>query len=465
MITHETKVKRLKSMNFIGLDIGTTSICGILMDAENGTILKSVTKSNNAALGSINPWEFTQDPGVILKTVSDIADELTSGGAEAAGIGITGQMHGILYVDKAGNPVSPLYTWQDQRGDLPVNQIKGGETYAERLSRITAMPLATGFGLVTHDYNRQNGLIPANTSSICTIADYVAMKLAGRCKPLMDPTNAASLGLFNPASLKFEAHTLEAAEIDRRVLPEIVASGTVIGHSRTGVPVVAALGDNQASFLGSVRETTDSVLLNVGTGSQISVFSERFLQIDFLDTRPFPGGGYLLVGASLSGGKSYALLESFFREVCIQLGGMEDPGTLYERMNRLAENSASEGKLRVKTQFFGSRTEPDGKGAIEGIDPRSFTPGHLIIGVIDGIIEELHQFYTVLPNELKLQFKSLVGSGNGFRNNSTLRQRLPAFFTLPLQIAAHPEEASFGAGLCAAVGCGVFPDFRQIRLR
>ncbi|SFL56535.1 sedoheptulokinase [Paenibacillus sp. 1_12] len=451
-------------MNFIGLDIGTTSICGIVMEAEKGKILNSVTRSNNTSLESVHTWEFIQDPGAILKMVFDIFEELTSDCVEIDGIGITGQMHGILYVNEAGNYVSPLYTWQDQRGNLSVNG-SGGETYVDRLSRITAMPLATGFGLVTHDYNRQNGLIPANASYICTIADYAAMKLTGGHTPYMDPTNAASLGLFNMKLLDFEDHTLEAAEIDRRMLPEVVLSGTLIGHSQTGIPVTVSLGDNQASFLGSVREVADSVLLNVGTGSQISVFSERYYQIESLDIRPFPGGGYLLVGASLSGGKSYALLESFFREVCIQLGGLEDPGRLYDRMSQLAESTVLDGKLQVHTQFFGSRTDPDRKGSIEGMDSLNFTPSHLIIGVIDGIIAELHQFYDAFPCECQQQIKSLVGSGNGIRNNSTLCSRLCNVFNLPLQISAHPEEAAYGASLCAAVGCAVFPDFRQISFR
>lgn len=450
-------------MNFIGLDIGTTSIYGIIMDAESGTILNSVTKSNNASIQSIHLWEFIQDPGVILKIVFEIVDQLTSGGVHAAGIGLTGQMHGILYVDDAGNHVSPLYTWQDQRGNLPINDTGDGETYVSRLSRITSMPLATGFGLVTHHYNLQNGLTPANAACICTIADYVAMKLTGGCKPLMDPTNAASLGLFNLELMDFEAHTLEAAGIEWRMLPEVVPSGTVIGHSQAGIPVTVPLGDNQASFLGSVSSITDSVLLNVGTGSQISMFSKRFLAIESLDIRPFPGGGYLLVGASLSGGKSYALLESFFREVCEQLGGLEDPGSLYARMSHLAEKAVLDRELRVQTQFYGSRSDPNKRGSIEGIDSLNFTPGHLIIGVIDGIIAELYQFYTSFPNERKLQIKSLIGSGNGIRNNATLRQRLSTTFNLPLQIAAHPEEAAYGASLCASVGCSVFPDFHHIR--
>ena len=65
---------------------------------------------------------------------------------DIGGIGVTGQMHGILYLDELGRAVSPLYTWQDQRGAERLTQ----QTYAERLSELTGYTLSTGYGVVTH---------------------------------------------------------------------------------------------------------------------------------------------------------------------------------------------------------------------------------------------------------------------------------------------------------------------------
>src|SRR5690606_18847038 len=88
----------------------------------------------------------------------------------------------------------------------------------------------------------------------------------------------------------------------------------------TGQKVACAIGDNQASFLGSVPSLAQSLQVNVGTGSQISIFTPSLEEVPgladpLLETRPFPGGGYLLVGASLGGGKTYALLEALFRDI------------------------------------------------------------------------------------------------------------------------------------------------------
>lgn len=93
------------------------------------------------------------------------------------GIGITGQMHGIVYTDIQGNAVSPLYTWQDGRGNLNYRE---NQSYAAYLSDITGCPVATGYGLVTHFYNVQNRLVPTNATKLCTIMDYAVMKLSGK---------------------------------------------------------------------------------------------------------------------------------------------------------------------------------------------------------------------------------------------------------------------------------------------
>lgn len=172
---------------------------------------------------------------------------------DAAAIGLSGQMHGILYLDSAGTPVSPLYTWQDGRGDLPYDK---DHNWASHLSQITGHSLATGYGLVTHYYNLQHHLVPDDASVLCTIHDYLAMKLAGRTSPVMEATTAASLGLYDVHRRCFDFDALKKAGIDPAILP---APATVpcLGTGELGIPVYAALGDNQASFLGAAIYAAD----------------------------------------------------------------------------------------------------------------------------------------------------------------------------------------------------------------
>ena len=160
-------------MKILGLDIGTTTVSAVVV--EDGKVLASLTRANGSFLPVENAWEKVQNPGFILEVALGSVKELYERFGDIARIGVTGQMHGIVYLDDSGKPVSPLYTWQDGRGDQPYGE---GETYAAHLSKVTGYPVATGYGLVTHYYNLRNGLVPENAVRFCTIHDYVAMVLA-----------------------------------------------------------------------------------------------------------------------------------------------------------------------------------------------------------------------------------------------------------------------------------------------
>ena len=237
-------------MRFIGIDLGTTSISGVALDLEEGASA-AVSRQNNYNLGSKKPGSPFQDPELIAGIALEIVDQFMSDGHEIAGIGITGQMHGILYVDKDGNPLSPLFSWQDSRGNL---LYKNNRSYAEFLTQKTGYPVASGYGLVTHFYNACNSLIPPNAAKLCTIMDFVVMKLTGRKTPLIDPSNAAALGFFDLNKFRFDEGILKKIAIDRRILPEVRPSGELAGYYKETIPVYVGIGDNQASFLGAVRD-------------------------------------------------------------------------------------------------------------------------------------------------------------------------------------------------------------------
>ena len=106
-------------MKIIGIDIGTTSISIVLISLPEGTLLQAVTLPNDTFLPTAHPWERLQDPAAILTKVLPALDGLLSAYSDVAAIGLTGQMHGIVYLNNAGSPVSPLFKWQDGRGNLP----------------------------------------------------------------------------------------------------------------------------------------------------------------------------------------------------------------------------------------------------------------------------------------------------------------------------------------------------------
>ena len=121
-------------------------------------------------------------------------------------------------------------------------------------------------------------------------------------------------GGFDVRKGAFHIEAMKEMEIEPSILPEITEEHAELGRYR-GIPVTAALGDNQASFLGSVGIHKNILLLNMGTGGQISALSDQYFEAPGIEARPFVKGKYLLAGTSLCGGRAYAVLEHFFRNL------------------------------------------------------------------------------------------------------------------------------------------------------
>lgn len=431
-------------MHFIGIDIGTSSICGVVYEPSTQNVI-SVTKENCANIPSSDNWEKKQDADMIIDIVMEMVRDFRTRYEDIKGIGITGQMHGIVYTDDQGNAVSPLYTWQDGRGNLDYRE---NVNYATHLKEITGYPVASGYGLVTHYYNMQNGLVPVHAARLCTIMDYAVMRLTGRKTPLTDPSNAAGLGVFDKKNLVFDTEALQKTGIEPTILPEVVPSASLAGQFE-GIPVYVAIGDNQASFLGSVRDKDHSIHVTVGTSSQISIYTEQYIEIESLDTRPLPGGGYLLVGAALCGGYAFALLKKFFNETLNLFSVKElSNADIYNIMTSVPYQKDSEHNIIVETLFDGTRSNPNERGKITNISTSNFTPENLIIGFVKGISEGLYHYFQLLPESIKANKTILVGSGNGIKKNPLLHQALEERFGLPIQLSTIQEEAAFGACLC-----------------
>jgi len=419
-------------MYALGMDIGTTSLSAVLINIDSGEILDTYTALNTAKIEA-ESWERHQDAESIWEIARGIKERFA--GSKLDCIGLTGQMHGLLYTDISGLPVSPLYTWQDSRGDLIRSN---GQTYTQFLSAKVGGKLATGYGAVTHVYNLENGLVPSNAKWAMTIQDYIGMKLVGGNAPLTHTSNSESFGAPQWEGLApFICTTNE---------------NVCIGTTKENVPVAVAIGDNQASFIGSVRDATNTVLINIGTGGQISVKANGSIT-DYpdVDRRSYIDGGTLLVGYSLCGGYAYELLENLFREVAVLAGA--ECGPLYEKMNTLASKNL-ENKLTVSTQFRGTRNNPEIRGAIWDISDSNLTPAHLVQAVLQSVVDELLVPYRNMCKTIKRLPTFMVGSGNGIRRNPVLRKMFEDSLGMPMNIPAHQEEAAYGAALFATVACG-----------
>lgn len=441
-------------MKLLGIDLGTTSLSFIVLESETGKLLKTMTIANESFILSDYEWEKIQDPEKIWKIVEYTLQQLNLKAEGIEAIGITGQMHGILYVNKDGMAVSPLYTWQDGSGN---QKYKENVTYVKQLSLLTNYPVATGFGAVTYYVHQNQSKLSDAVVTFCTIGDYIGMRLTGRKSPLLESTNAASLGLFEKKNRMFDREAILRAKLDPDKFPKVAEGPEILGYTKEGIKVATAIGDNQASFLGAVKDKESSILVNVGTGSQISFLVPEYKEIAGMETRPFVDHNYLLVASPLCGGRAYAALATFFEKVLksyaesanIVYNGSKDD--IYAWMDGMLRNQieVKEEKLCIDPVFSGKRECPEERGRIYNIGLSNFTPEAFTYAMLEGIVNELYTFYDGCDTKLKVSMKHLIASGNGVRKNLFLQQIFTSTFGMKTEISEYLEEAACGAAIYA----------------
>ncbi len=465
---------------YIGLDIGTTSISAVVLDTESGALLAHHTVANRAAIAAgagRAEVDLTRVQALAVEALTGIVAEAGVDAAQIRGIGMTGQQHGVAFVDASAAPAGPAITWQDLRvqSPMPGSQQSYLQTFVDRAGgrdafrRMGCLP-AAGFLGTTLFWLHEEDQLPAPPAIACFIPDAVAAFLTGET-PRVDPTLAGSAGIFDIVSNQWDADLLRRLGLSTDLLPPIGRAGERLGGLRpeiaqkvglpAGIPVGVAVGDNQASFIGSVQDPAASLLINVGTGGQISARTDDFHFIPGLENRPFPGGHYLLIGGGLFGGRSYAYLLDFFRQAGDALFDAAADDDLYERMTALAAAvPAGCDGLRCSPLFTGTRVDPSLRASFTGLSPQNFTPGHVTRALLEGMAEGFHLFHEQMAPVIG-ERAPLVGAGNGVRRNRLLAQILAARFAMPLHVPALSEEAASGAAITAAVGAGEFGDLEE----
>ena len=469
----------------LGVDVGTTKIAAVVVDSDTGreVVVKDVpndTETTSAAdkARGRSEWDAAASAE---RTFECIAAAVAGAyGGEIKGIGVTGQMHGTVLLAN-GSPVSPFIGWQDRRCQemLPGRDVN----YIDRMMQLagvggfagTGCPPATGYMASTLFWLAQNGNTRVTKSAAgvsrdgvtaCFLPDYLVLRLTGR-GPVTDPTNAAGAGALDVATGAWNNTLVSKLGLRTDIFPPILKSGAVAGGLtaeaakalglKQGIPVCVACGDNQAGFAGSVADPPESILINIGTGAQVSAWVPGCPSAENLDTRPHVDGGFLLVGAPLCGGVSYAFLRDFF--LAVGRGFFDGSGDddIYEKMNSLAAAvPAGADGLRCEPLFTGSRLDPQRRASWNGMSPANFTPGHFARAILEGVAEQVRLHYSDMLGGGMKPRRQLICTGNGVRRNPLLARILSAAFQMPLRVTVSTEESAFGAALLAAVGSGEF---------
>jgi len=442
----------VKSPLLLGIDIGTSKVAAVLLDG-NRNLLAVHSLPHQADVKS-SPGYAEQDIDRLLATVKTVVTSLPGElRAKVEGVGVTGQMHGVILLDDQLRPLSNLITWQDTRCRQ--------DQFLERLNQRTGHHLFSGYGCATLAWLSERHLIPKQATCAATIHDLFVARLCDLSSPLTDPTDAASWGLFDLHSQNWHFKACQAAGIPQRLLPHVVPSHTQAGVvSQTmakslgipeGVPVAVAIGDNQASLLAVLEEPEHDLALNLGTGGQLSAVLKHTPKIadseinSKFEYRPFPGSKFVAVASSLCGGSAWTWLANTIDSwLCdLNLPRLEQ-NELFKRLNELG--LACEADITVRPHFLGERYDESLRASIHNIHMNNFDLGTLARSLAHGIVTNLK---SMLPPTVFKNRTRIVGSGNALRLNPLLQKVAEDVFELPLEMNDLQEEAACGAALHA----------------
>jgi len=465
----------------MGVDVGTTNIAVLVVDINSGIVKAVSTVPNDSEVTSWkdklrgrSEWDAERTVELVFQAMAEISVKVNP--QKIRGIGVTGQMHGTVLVSQDGLPLTPFISWQDHRCEEKT--LGSDKSYIDRMIELAGVDgfkregcrPATGYMGSTLFWLKENDALPDEPATACFLPDYVVMRMTGNA-PVTDPTNAGSSGIFDVTRRRWDYNRIRRLGIQEVSLPEVRRSGRIAGEltdeaSRKtslprGIPVSVACGDNQASFLGSVADRSGSLLVNIGTGGQVSLWVPEYVEAKGAETRCYLDESYLLVGADTCGGSSYALLQRFFLDVGRVFFKAKGDENLYREMNRQGAKvpPGSDG-LRCEPFFAGTRLDPKRRAAWHGISESNFTVGHMIRALLEGIAHHFKAMYEDMLQSGVSPRRCLVGSGNGIRKNRLLAEIFSAAFNMPIKTPLNLEEAAYGAALLAAVGCGEI-DFEE----
>jgi xylulokinase len=272
-------------MYWLGLDVGTGGSRALLVD-HTGHLRYSFT-APHAEMRMAKALWAEQDPGdwwsagqLAIKGVLHAAG---IDGSQVRGVGLSGQMHGLVLLDERGEVIRPALIWCDQRSQAQVDFINrklGKEAVLEAI----ANPVLTGFTLPKLLWVRDHE--PAHFAAVRKILlpkDYLRFKLTGEFAS--DVSDASGTALFDVLRRQWSAHMIDGLGLDKRILPKVYESSEITGtiHAAAaavtglaeGTPVVAGAGDQAASAVGNGIVAAGAMSCTIGTSGVVFAFLEK----------------------------------------------------------------------------------------------------------------------------------------------------------------------------------------------
>ena len=457
----------------IGIDIGTSGIKALLLDAE-GNVLAACDAAY--PLSTPHPGWAEQEPAHWWRATQRALQELAGVAAEretrVAGLALSGQMNGAVLLDRDLLPVRPCIIWADARTARQCEQIHA-RVGRERLTAITGKLAVTGYTAPKLLWVREHEPeVFARVRHLLLPKDFIRLCLTGELAT--DASDASNTLLFDIRSGVWCDTILDALELKRALLPTVVFStvqtGTINQEAARltglpcGIPVFAGAGDSSAEAIGCGLVKPGPVLSVVGSAGNISAASS----VPVIDPRGsihtgchVSEGLWIITGVQQAAGLSVRwLVENLklFEDLCMQCPELDPYGIVIEQA--AGTPPGSEGLLFLP-YLTGERTphlDPRARGVFFGIDIRH-TRAHFARSVFEGVAFAQRDALELL-HQLGLPAEYLIAAGGGGRSQYW-RQILADTTGLPVMATGNEHGAAFGAALLAGVGTGLYSDIEE----
>ena len=370
-------------MAYAGIDLGGTYVKSGLVDSDDpGATMVARTptpylRSQGGAAGVI-------DADALLALVRQEAERLASAGAQ--GILISNQMHGVVLVDDALSPISPVYTWQaDLAAHLPGGTRGVVDAIAGRLGEPTRRALGNelrpGLPIVTLACLARSDGSGMDGATALSVGDFVTSTLSGRVVPC-HTSNAAASGVFDLERGEWSATALDAIGASGIRMPDVLSQPEVVGHALVGersLPVACAIGDQQASLAGADL-ADDELSVNIATGCQVS---RRLGRADTSapQLRPYLHDDYLATVTHIPAGRA---LNAFVRLLSGRDPGDDLAGD-WTSLEHRARDAA--GGVRANVAVFPAAR--DYPGCLEGLTEDTMTPGSVFRAAMEDVADRI----------------------------------------------------------------------------
>jgi len=447
--------------SFLGIDSSTTATKALLMDA-GGTVVG--VASSEYTYETPQPLWAEQHPDLWWQgTVDSIRQVLAQTQVQPAnikGVGLTGQMHGLVLLDAAGEVLRPALLWNDQRTAAECDQIRA-LVGRERFIQITGNDALTGFTAPKILWVRNHEPeVFAKVRQILLPKDYVRFRLTGEYAS--DRAGGSGTILFDLARRDWSPELLEALAIPAEWLPKTYEGTEVTGTLSAeaaqatgllaGTPVFGGGGDQETGATGNGAVVEGVVSLNLGTSGVVFAAADRPIVEPQGRLHAFchavPGKWHLM-GVMLSAAGSLR----WYRDTVA-------PGVGFDAL--LAPVSevppGSEGLLFLP-YLTGERTphpDPLARGAFVGLTVRH-TQAHMARAVLEGVAFGLRDSFELLKEVGLAEIDQVRITGGGARS-PLWRQILADVFGAELVTVNTTEGSAYGAALLAATGAGAYAD-------